>query len=63
MDFKLKETNHMKNNNKPTNKEVAENAIITLGIALKVIQQIGGSPFVIQDIKNQIVELRETFKI
>ena len=51
------------NNNKPTNKEVAENAIITLGIALKVIQQIGGSPFVIQDIKNQIVELRETFKI
>jgi hypothetical protein len=51
------------NNNKPTNKEVAENAIITLGIALKVIQQTGGSPFVIQDIKNQIVELRETFKI
>lgn len=51
------------NNNKPTQKEVAENAIITLGIALKAIQQSGSHIRIVQDIKNQIVELRETFKI
>ena len=48
---------------KPTQKEVAENAIITLGIALKAIQLSGSHIRIIQDIKNQIVELRETFKI
>lgn len=53
----------MNNEDQPTQKEVAENAIITLGIALKAIQQSGSHIRIIQDIKNQIVELRETFKI
>ncbi len=51
------------NDTKPTNKEVAENAIVTLKIALKAIQLSGGHISIIQDIKNQIVELRDTFKI
>ena len=46
-----------------TQKEVAENAIITLGIALKAIQQSGSHIRIIPDIKKQIVEIRETFKI
>ena len=46
-----------------TRKEVAENAIITLGIALKAIQQSGSHLRIIQDIKNQIAELREAFKV
>ena len=49
---------------KPTRKEVAENAIITLKTALSVIKQSGiQSPLTIQEIKDQIVELRKTFKI
>jgi|TARA_R100000479_G_scaffold170029_2_gene112320 hypothetical protein len=51
------------NMDKPTQKEVAENAIITLGIALKAIQHSGSHLRIIQDIKNQIVELRKAFKI
>jgi hypothetical protein len=47
-----------------TRKEVAENAVITLGIALSVIKQSGiQSPLTIQEIKDQIVELRDTFKL
>ena len=46
-----------------TNKEVAENAIITLGIALKAIQLSGSHIRIINDIKKQIVELREHFKV
>ena len=47
-----------------TNKEVAENAIITLKTALSVIKQSGiQSPLTIQEIKDQIVELREHFKV
>jgi hypothetical protein len=48
---------------KLTNKDVAENAIITLGIALKAIQQSGSHIRIIQDIKNQIAEIREHFKV
>ena len=45
-------------------KEVAENSVIILGIALSVIKQSGiQSPLTIQEIKDQIVELRETFKL
>jgi hypothetical protein len=49
---------------KLTRKEVAENSVIILGIALSVIKQSGiQSPLTIQEIKDQIVELRETFKL
>jgi hypothetical protein len=48
---------------KPTQKEAAENAIITLGIALKAIKLSGSHIRIINILKNQIVELRETFKI
>ena len=49
---------------KLTNKEVAENAIITLKIALQVIKQSGiQSPLTVQEIKDQIVELRGHFKV
>ena len=48
---------------KLTNKEVAENAIITLGIALKAIQQSGSHIRIVQDIKNQIAEIRRHFKV
>ena len=50
-------------NEKLTNKEVAENAIITLGIALKAIQLSGSHIRIIQDIENQIAELRGHFKV
>jgi hypothetical protein len=49
---------------KLTRKEVAENSVIILGIALSVIKQSGiQSPLTIQEIEDQIVELRETFKL
>ena len=52
------------NQEKLTNKDVAENAIITLKIALQVIKQSGiQSPLTIQEIKDQIVELRGHFKV
>jgi len=49
---------------KLTNKDVAENSIITLKIALQVIKQSGiQSPLTVQEIKDQIVELRGHFKV
>tara|TARA_B100000902_G_scaffold233869_1_gene221725 strand:+ start:1515 stop:1685 length:171 start_codon:yes stop_codon:yes gene_type:complete len=52
------------NKKKLTKKDVAENAIITLKTALSVIKQSGiQSPLTIEEIKDQIVELREHFKI